>query len=131
MGAILLDTTVLIDVLRNQPQSVLRLRNLSSMQDTPYTSAINVEEIIRGLRGEREADAAHRLIGGLGVVPITEIEAQRGGTWRREFARNGITLAQADCLVAAAAASVGGRLATANITDFPMSGIAVEHWPSD
>jgi predicted nucleic acid-binding protein len=40
-----------------------------------------------------------------------------------------VTLAQADCLVAAAALVVGGRLATGNPKDFPMAELAVEHWP--
>jgi hypothetical protein len=33
-------------------------------------------------------------------------------------------------LIAAAAAGVGASLATANVADFPMSEVAVEHWPS-
>jgi hypothetical protein len=33
-------------------------------------------------------------------------------------------------LIAAAAIGVGASLATANVTDFPMSEVAVEHWPS-
>ena len=41
----------------------------------------------------------------------------------------GITLHQADCLVAAAAAGIGAALATANVDDFPMSELDVQHWP--
>jgi predicted nucleic acid-binding protein len=40
-----------------------------------------------------------------------------------------VTLAQADCLVAAAALSIGGRLATGNPKDFPMPELRIEHWP--
>jgi predicted nucleic acid-binding protein len=40
-----------------------------------------------------------------------------------------VTLSQADCLVAAAAAGVGARLATGNPRDFPMKGLLVDHWP--
>lgn len=53
----------------------------------------------------------------------------RAGQWRREFASEGITLHQADCLIAAAADSLGARLATGNPADFPMEDIPVEHWP--
>ncbi|HVF76170.1 MAG TPA: hypothetical protein VM938_14125 [Acidimicrobiales bacterium] len=49
----------------------------------------------------------------------------------REFAERGVTLHQADCLIAAAAVGVGAGLATANIDDFPMPELAVEHWPPD
>lgn len=41
-----------------------------------------------------------------------------------------MTLHQADCLIAAAAVGISARLATANIDDFPMSEVTVEHWPS-
>ena len=52
------------------------------------------------------------------------------GTWRRDYAREGVALHQADCLIAAAALGVGAALATANTADFPMSELVVEHWPS-
>ncbi|MDT5297453.1 MAG: hypothetical protein QOG79_695, partial [Mycobacterium sp.] len=41
----------------------------------------------------------------------------------------GITLHQADCLIAAATAGIDARLATGNPADFPMDDITVEHWP--
>jgi predicted nucleic acid-binding protein len=40
-----------------------------------------------------------------------------------------VTLAQADCLIAAAAVSVGVPLATGNPEDFPMLALSVQHWP--
>ena len=51
------------------------------------------------------------------------------GRWRRSFAERGVTLAQADCLVAAAAVGVDARLATGNPRDFPMEELPVDHWP--
>ncbi len=45
------------------------------------------------------------------------------------MAAKGRTLSQADCLVAAAAVGVGARLATGNPQDFPMTELAVDHWP--
>jgi predicted nucleic acid-binding protein len=39
-----------------------------------------------------------------------------------------VTLSQADCLIAAAAAGVGARIATGNPRHFPMSELQVEHW---
>jgi len=41
-----------------------------------------------------------------------------------------VTLAQGDCLIAAAAAAIGGRLATGNPRHFPMPELQVEHWPA-
>ena len=129
MSAILLDTTVLIDLLRGRPGATSRLRAVHAAGDQPYACAINVEEVVRGLR-EAEVEAARSLFAGLRVVGLGEAEGWRAGEWRRDFAARGSTLTQADCLVAAAAVSVGGWIATGNPEDFPMPHLRVEHWPA-
>lgn len=91
--------------------------------------AISVEEIWRGVRPEEEPVAA-RLFRGLRLAPLGAAEGIRAGTWRRELAASGITVHQADCLIASAAVGVGAAVATANVADFPMDGVVVEHWPS-
>jgi len=128
MASVLLDTTVLIDLLRGRPEAARRLQVLRGARDAPYACAVNVEETVRGLR-PRELALAQALFAGLRIAPLGAAEGWQAGEWRREFARRGRTLAQADCLVAAAALSVGGRLATGNPRDFPMQDISVEHWP--
>lgn len=127
MGVVLLDTTVLIDVLRGRPV-VERLRLLRTRTDLAATSPVNVEEVVRGLRGE-ESSAATALLGGLVVVPLDRTAGERAGAWRRDDALRGTTLSQADCLIAAAAVSVRARLATGHPRHFPMPELDVEHWP--
>jgi predicted nucleic acid-binding protein len=127
LAGVLLDTTVLIDVLRGRPAAD-RLLALRAAQDVPWTCAINVEEVWRGLH-DHEEPTARRLLDGVRLAPLTRVEGERAGAWRRDFAARGQTLAQADCLVAAAAVSVGARLATGNTKDFPMSELELEHWP--
>jgi predicted nucleic acid-binding protein len=124
---VLLDSTVLIDHLRGRPAAD-RVAALARAGDVIATTGINVEEVVRGIRPE-EQSAAQSLFAGLVVVPVGLVEGLRAGTWRREFAARGITLSQADCLIAAAAISVGARLATGNARDYPMTGLAVEDWP--
>lgn len=92
------------------------------------TTAVSVEEITRGLR-ESEQAAGDLLFAGLPVLPIRRREAERAGTWRRQHVARGITLHQADCLIAAATVEAGARLATANAKDFPMPELVVEEWP--
>jgi predicted nucleic acid-binding protein len=123
---LVLDTTVLIDALRGRPAAD-RLEELLAARELLLTTAINVEEVVRGLR-PAEQDAVDLLLAGLRIVPIRRQEAERAGRWRREFAARGITLHQADCLIAAAAHTAGGRLATANVKDYPMPELAVEEW---
>ncbi len=66
---------------------------------------------------------------GMQLAPLGRAEGLRAGRWRRAHARKGITLSQADCFIAAAAAGIGARLATGTPKRFPMAGLDVEHWP--
>jgi predicted nucleic acid-binding protein len=124
---LLLDTTVLVDALRGR-DAAERLRALRETSDVPWICAVNVEEVMRGIR-EHERDATVRVLRGLHLAPLGRTEGTRAGEWRRDFASKGITLSQADCLIAAAAVSVRARLATGNPKDFPMPELEVEHWP--
>jgi len=124
---VVLDTTVLIDFLRGKP-ATQRVLSLRSRGDLPCTTAVNVEEVARGLRAS-ESHAAEQLMRGLVILPLGLAEGWRAGEWRREHAARGVTLAQADCLIAAAAESSSAVLATGNPKDFPMAGVRVEHWP--
>ncbi len=122
-----LDTTVLIDYLRGRP-AVHRVLDLLERGITPATTAINVEEIIRGLHGH-EQPAAERLFAGLVGLPGTPETGQLAGRWRREHEARGVTLTQADCLIAATCVRAGAALVTGNPKDFPMPELAVIHWP--
>ena len=124
---VLLDTTVLIDVLRGTPGVRARLEAMERDGDVPLTCAVNVEELVRGLRPP-EQDAAARLLQGLRIAPLGRSEGTRAGSWRAEHARRGLTLSQSDCLVAAAAVGSGARLATGNPKHFPFAELTVEHW---
>jgi predicted nucleic acid-binding protein len=124
---LLLDTTVLIDALRGRPAAE-RVRGLREQGQLPWICAINVEEVLRGTR-EREQPLVLRFLEGLRLAPLGREEGVRAGHWRREHARKGVTLSQADCLIAATAVGIGARLATGNPKHFPMDGLDVEHWP--
>jgi predicted nucleic acid-binding protein len=128
VSRLLLDSTVLIDALRGR-QAATRLVGLRRVGVEPWVCAISVEEIWRGLLDGEDA-RARRLINALRVAPLGMAEGARAGGWRREFASRGVTLHQADCLIASAAVGVGAALATANVADFPMSDLVVERWPS-
>jgi predicted nucleic acid-binding protein len=126
---LLLDTSVLIDALRGRDAG-RRLRELkASGAPVPWICTINVEELYRGVR-EPEEPALGRFADGLRLAPIGRAEGELAGRWRRDFARRGVTLGQADCLIAAAAVGIGATLATGNPRHFPMDGLAVEHWPA-
>lgn len=127
MAPLLLDTTVLIDALRGR-QAAEWLRELRGEGAPPYICAVNVEEVWRGTKAGEE-EAVGRLLTALRIAPLGRAEGERAGRWRARFAADGVTLSQADCLIAAAAVGVGARLATGNPRDFPMDELGVEDWP--
>lgn len=126
MTAVVLDTTVLIDALRGKPAAA-RVRRLAAQGEVLLTTAINVEEILRGLR-DHEVNAAIALFDGIRVLPVRWEDGERAGRWRRWYASDGVVLRQADCLIAAVTAGFGARLATGNPKDFPMDELDVDHW---
>jgi predicted nucleic acid-binding protein len=126
--SLLLDTTVLIDALRGLPAAE-RVRRQRDAVHVPWICAINVEEVVRGTAPD-ELPSVMRFLGGMRLAPLGGSEGERAGGWRRDYARRGITLSQADCLIAAAAIAVDARLATANPKHFPMPELELEHWPA-
>lgn len=125
---ILLDTTVVIDVLRGRPGPMGRVRDMIVRRHAVYISAVTVEEVARGMR---EGEVAHTrdLVASLRVVPVGEDAAWLAGRWRRDLGRAGVTIPQGDCLIAACAHAAGVPLATGNPKHFPMPDLVVEHWP--
>lgn len=94
----------------------------------PFICAINIEELARGVRPGEEGSLAG-LLSGLRLAPLGRREAEWAGRWRRAFSDQGVTLSQADCLIAAAAVGVGATLATGNPKDFPMDELTLDYWP--
>jgi predicted nucleic acid-binding protein len=128
MAAVLLDSTVVIDVLKDRPSTVARFLALEPAGDIPHVCAVTVEEVTSGLHAN-ERERASALFAGLSVAPLGMAEGRLAGWWRRRYRGRGRTLSQSDALIAAAAAGASARLATGNPKDFPMSEITVEHWP--
>jgi predicted nucleic acid-binding protein len=105
------------------------VRNLHHTSRVPWICAVNIEEVMRGAHRE-DQEWGLRFLGAMHLAPLGRAEGVRAGEWRREYARKGVTLSQADCLIAAAAMGVGARLATANPKDFPMPELELENWPA-
>lgn len=124
-----MDSTVLIDALRGKP-AASKLLSLRRRGVELWVCAISVEEIWRGLRPGEES-VTRRFFHALRLAPLGRSEGIQAGTWRREFQERGVTLHQADCMIAAAAEGIGATLATANVGDFPMPEVNVEYWPVD
>ncbi|MCY4101882.1 MAG: hypothetical protein OXG55_01250 [bacterium] len=128
MARLVLDSTVLIDAQRGG-SAAAGAAGLRRAGIEPWVCVISAEEIWRGLRSSEEL-VARRLFRGLRLAPLGVAEGVRAGDWRREFARQGVTLHQSGCLIASAAVGVNASLATANTAVLPMEELTVEDWPA-
>lgn len=120
--AILLDTTVLVDALRNRAGRRTFIATLAAHGARLSTSAINVAELYSGLRPAEE-QATAELIAGLQIEPLTPFIAEKAGRMRAELRRLGITRSLPDMIVAATALELGLAVATDNLRDFQIEGL--------
>jgi predicted nucleic acid-binding protein len=120
---VLLDTTVLIDLLRGKPQGIAIFRQLLASGHVPATSAINVGEVYSGVR-PHELNNVQRLFAEMEIYPVSFSIAKHAGELRNSAARKGITLELDDMLVASTALEYGISIITANIKDFKPTGVS-------
>ena len=121
MSKLLLDTDVLIDLLRGR-HATRRLLARETQQAIPCCSVISVAELAAGLRAGEES-ATEALVNALVIVPVTKEIAEVAGRFKRTSRRR--TLELADCLIAASAFVEGATLLTGNVKDYPMSEVNV------
>lgn len=113
---ILLDTCILIDILRRKPDA---LALGSKYREAEIAiSVISVQELFAGLRPKEVADI-EALIGKTVAVPVTMEIARRAGDLLRKY-RPGHGLDSNDSLIAATAEITGAELVTCNLKHFPM-----------
>jgi predicted nucleic acid-binding protein len=112
----LLDTSVLIDYLRDREAAVEVIRGLASR---PSVSAVTIAELYAGIRNEAE----HRQIEGLpALLDVRDVDfeiARLAGRYCLQYRRShGVGIP--DALIAATAHLHRARLITRNARHFPM-----------
>jgi predicted nucleic acid-binding protein len=116
---LLLDTSVLIDVLRCRNQRREFLAELVRAGHTLTTTTLNIAELYAGMRPEEEAPT-EAFLGGLELYELSGPSARQAGKLKSIWAKKGRTLALGDTIVAASAMEHGCALLTDNRRDFPM-----------
>lgn len=116
---LLLDTSVLIDVLRGRTKRRDMLLNFVRAGHTLETTALNVAEVYAGMRSE-EKTRTDLFLDALECHDLTRTSAKQAGNLKRHWATRGRTLTLADTIIAAIALEHGCTLITDNRKDFPM-----------
>ena len=115
-GVLVIDTDVLIDYLRDQPQAVAFLEGCDQVLSA---SVITVAELYAGVRDGEERHRLDSFVEAFDLIPLDGKAAVVAGLWRRQYRRSHGT-GLADALIAASADGVGGTLVTLIRRHFPM-----------
>jgi predicted nucleic acid-binding protein len=114
--SVVLDTNVLIDILRGQPAAQHFYQGLPEM---PLCSEASRIEVLQGMRSV-ERGPTLRLLAALDWHPVDRDVAERAGQLGREHRGSHGRLALAELCVAATAEVLGLPLATRDVRHFPM-----------
>jgi len=112
----LLDTSVLIDVLRGSEAATSWL---ASLDEVPSCSELTRAEILRGVRSP-ERSRTERLLSSLRWALVDEPVSRRAGELGRQYRRSHPGLSIVDFVIAASAQLLEADLATANVRHYPM-----------
>lgn len=113
------DSSILIDHLRNQPGAVELLRRLTS-EDAQFVSSVIVRlEVLGGMRRGEER-ATHKLLELIEWKNISETECDAAAALARAFLPANAGIDSPDFLVAEVAQRYGVELLTMTVKHFPM-----------
>ena len=118
MNVYLLDSCVVIDVLRGRREMVEGVRSLVDAGGVLASSDVTIVEVMTGMR-ESERETTMAFLKTLHYLPLSFTTARRAGDWRCQYRKKGVTLSTPDCLVAAAAHEHRAVLVTGNTAHYP------------
>jgi predicted nucleic acid-binding protein len=121
---IILDTTVLIDALRNRNQRRALLASLVASGHELATSTICIAEVCGGVRPGEES-ATQSLLASLEWIPVSAVIAERAGNLKAALRRQGQTRSITDMIVVATALEDGSKVATDNSKHFQVPGLVL------
>lgn len=116
MRSVVLDTSVIIDVLRGRQEATIWLAGLDHL---PTCSELTRVEILQGVRSA-ERGPTERLLQTFRWAPVDEAISRHAGELGRRFRRSHQGMGVADLVIAATTIELGAALATRNVKHFPM-----------
>ncbi len=116
--SVLVDTSILIDVLRGERAAADVLRDARE-EGQLHASEVTRLEVLAGMRAKEEK-ATRALFGAFTWHPVDERVAEAAGELGREWLPRNRGIDSADLAIAATALELDARLLTRNIKHFPM-----------
>jgi len=118
--AVLIDSDVLIEILRGRNQEIIaRWDQLLDSDEVALCSPVSVAEVWRGAR-PREYGTMESLFNALACIPLDQNVGMVAGQYLQKYAAShGLELG--DSLIAATAANMKARLWTRNRKHYPMA----------
>jgi hypothetical protein len=117
--AIVLDTSVLIDLLRGNLSAHRALQTATDASETVVASVLTKVEVMRGMR-RGEEQATRRLLDGFRWIAVDDALAEHAGRLANQYARAYPGIDPIDYVIAATTERFGARLWTHNLKHFPM-----------
>ena len=127
MASYMVDTTFVIDYLRNDPIAVERFDRFFAEGDNVLVNEIVVCEARVGLTPKQVPDLMSMLLPLEFIQPGPDA-ALNAGRWRDESRRNGRLLSLGDALIASAAQASDAIVLTRNVRDFRLTPARVESY---
>jgi predicted nucleic acid-binding protein len=119
---VLLDTSVLINLLHERKEHMKLIRDLVQRGFILTTSSINIAELCAGMRVGEEKETSG-LLAAFRRLPVTPAIGQKAGEMTAARRRIGRTHSLDDMMIAATAIECGYTLVTDNCKDFEIQGI--------
>ncbi|WP_433507016.1 PIN domain-containing protein [Pseudonocardia halophobica] len=116
---ILLDTSVLVDLLRGHEGCRTALDRAYDEGAQLAAATLTKVELLRGMRSPEKA-ALRGLLDALLLVPLDDAVAERAGAYARRYRASHRGVDVPDFIVAATAAHLDASLWTRNVKHFPM-----------
>ena len=112
----LLDTNIIVDVLRQWPAA---MRFFEALKRKPSVSVVSVQELYHGAASARDEEHIEKLLADSTILLVTVPIARSAGQHMRHYAPSH-GLDDLDAIIAATADHHDLELATLNVRHFPM-----------
>jgi tRNA(fMet)-specific endonuclease VapC len=117
----ILDTTFMIDLLRNDEKAVEKARELTQKNISLFTTAVTVFEIWQGVHGVKDEKKLEKLSNFFDEKALLDLDSESakiGGKIKAELVAKGQEIDAEDCMIAGICIKNGKSVLTRNIKHY-------------